>query len=121
MSPVVNALVNVSSYIREQQSHLPGHYRAFLQVLGTASQSVPFSILQMFAPHLCGQRACLAIYPALDSPGQSSRCVQGCDPTLDNEETGLAAWEVQEELLAFTAALHSPQWAGPGSWAQAEP
>lgn len=94
----------VSSCIREQQNHLPGHYRTFLQV--TASQSVPFFILQMFAPHLDGQRACLAIYPALESPGQSSRCMQGCDPTMDNEETRLAAWEAQEELLAATAALH---------------
>lgn len=53
----------------------------------------------MFAPHLHGQKARLAIYPALESSGQSLRCVQGCDPTLDPGEGRTAAWEAQEELL----------------------
>lgn len=95
----------VNSCIREQQNHVPGHYRGFLQVLGTASQSVLFFILQMFALHLSGQRTCLAFYPALEFLGQSSRCVQGCDPTLDIEGTRKAAWEAQEGLLSSTGLV----------------
>lgn len=79
---------------------LPGHYKSFLQAFRIASQSVLLRILQMFARHLYGQRACLAIYPALESCGQSSRCVQGCGPILDKRKTRTDAWEAQEELLA---------------------
>lgn len=74
----------VSSCTTERQSHLPGHHRGFLQARRTASQSVPFFILQMSAPHLHGPRACLGIRSAF---GQGSRYMQGCDPTLDKGET----------------------------------
>lgn len=70
-----------------------------------SGQSVPFFILQMFAPLLYVQGACCAIYPALESSGQSLRCVQGCDPTLDNGETRTAAREAQELLLASTGLV----------------
>lgn len=95
----------VDSCTSEQQNHLLGHYRSFLQAPRTASQSVLFFILQMFAPLLYVQGACRAIYPALESSGQSLRYLQGCDPTLDNGETRTAAQEAQEELLASTGLV----------------
>lgn len=50
----------VSSCTREQQSHLPGHHRGFLQARRTASQSVPFFILRCLLP------TCMARGPALE-------------------------------------------------------
>lgn len=111
----------VSSCTRERQSHLPGHHRGFLQARRTASQSVPFFILQMSAPHLHGQRACLGTHSAF---GQGSRYVQGCDPTLDNRGDQLSV-RLRKSCLhsqgwwADEAALNRPQQAGTGGLAPA--